>query len=360
LTSLQLAYPAHADQHARSHHPLFFCFSHTPLRKGIRDERTADGVLNLMYDGTEYANIPPVWNYLQLPGTVIRQAGPTPDCDTVTQHSPFAFVGGVSTGELGAGASAQRLEGRGLSQLRAWFFFDHAVVAVSENRTLAEHADDPSASVVMTLASQALQGAVTAKLVGQSAAALAHGNRTVPAGSLEWLHHKETLYVCLSAPCAHAVTVINANASGDWSTLGAGSGRVNTPLFHAAVDLGEAPPNMVAAAGAGGDLAGYIVVPNTPVGVADTVAKSFAGVRVVVANDTSLAVGAVRDADASGHATVAGGVFPSDVGGTLDFGSGLKVGVNAGECLFARALAQTHTQTHTHTHTHIAESTVCL
>ena len=95
-----------------------------------------------MYDGTEYVDIPPVWNYLQLPGTVIRQSGPEPNCDTVEQHSPFAFVGGVSTGGRGIGVSAQQLEGRGMSQLRAWFFMKSGgdvgsgVIAVSVNRTL--------------------------------------------------------------------------------------------------------------------------------------------------------------------------------------------------------------------------------
>jgi chondroitin AC lyase len=289
-------------------------------REGVQDEHTADGVLNVYQDGTEYYKVPPVWDYMRLPGTVIRQAGRRPSCGTTVQSSPCEFVGGVSGGQLTTGTSAQQLVSRGLQQLRSWFFFDTAIVALASNMSLTNPADPtPESPVIMTLAAQALDGNVVIKLVGNDTPlTLPSGNRTYPAKHVEWILHKRLAYVCTPMPCGGEVEVVNMPVAGNWNTLGAQSGEVHTPLFSATVNLGPSPivANMHLPP------TGYIVFPESTV---DTILHSLS-LLDVVSDPAHLAVGAVLRT--SSLTTFAGGVFPSSTGGVLDFG-GLTVGVNA-------------------------------
>lgn len=288
--------------------------------EGFMDEHTADGVLNIYQDGTEFAEIPPVWDYMKLPGTVTRQYGPPPSCSTTSQHSPFEFVGGVSTGSLRSGTSAQQLVSRGLRQLRSWFFFNHAVLALATNLSLTEKSA-PDVPIFLTMAAQALVGDVVVKITtSDTSSILPHGNHSFEPGQIEWILHNRLAYVCVPTPCGGAVTIVNEVVTGDWKSIGAGSGRVETALFSAMVDV------PLQASGNIHPSPGYLVIPNSTVDTISISAASHANTTVVT-DPNSLAVGAMNHPTSGPISMSAGGVFPTK--GSLSFAPVMTASVDA-------------------------------
>ena len=305
--------------------------------EGKTDEHTADGLLNLYYDGHDYDAIYPAWDWQQLPGITGALLQDKPDCSTTNQQTAEAFVGGVQG--RNAGGATQSLDARGVSTLRTWALGD--VIAAVATRV---HGRQSGVNVTLTAAQRILRGPVTLQLAGASQPETlpAETHRWLGANALRWLHHDNTGYLCLqlsgggteeagrrggssggagssiaptpSTACP-AVELYAANRTGSWSTIGVHPGNVTVPIFGLHLQLG-AEPN--------GAALGYIVVPRITAEAMPALAMAAANVSASTAGDGP----AVKVPSEGGALMVA--AFEGDTGGTAgaDLGSGWAVTVD--------------------------------
>jgi chondroitin AC lyase len=203
--------------------------------EGLKNYHLADGV-NLIYrSGNEYDDIMPAWNWRKLPGTTVEQGTyslkPAADWGVAGTST---YAGGISDGTYAA--TAFRYSRRNVAARKAWFFFDHAFVA------LGADIDAPSATsqVETTLNQSLLNGPVTYRDSTTT--------RTLPTGSstlsgLQWVHHDGTGYFFNQVPAS--ATLQAAAQSGTWQSLNTGydTTSVSKNVFALSIRHGTAFSN---------------------------------------------------------------------------------------------------------------------
>ena len=194
------------------------------------------GLTWIVHRGDEYDNIFPVLDWGRLPGVTSAHMA-TSNIKRLTQ--PESFVGGVSDGRYGAAAmDFDQLSTRGH---KAWFFFDHEMVALGAGITSSR--DEP---VNTTLNQTLLHGP-----------ALVDGNAVAAGGSSEphasWVLHDGVGYVF---PKPTAIHVKTRPRTGNWKSINLqySDDPVTKPVFTLWIDHGVHPQNAAYA---------YVVLPDT-------------------------------------------------------------------------------------------------
>lgn len=173
--------------------------------EGLANHYRGDGTNYLSLTGKEYSRLPPVYDWMKIPGTTIMQSDKMPPENEIQKNGLTDFVGGVSNGVYGAAAFDFKSPHNPLSAKKSWFFFDKEYICLGAGLTSSS-----SRTVVTTLEQSHLMGDVVIS---------SDKNRTVlPQGKhlqkeADWLYHNQVGYlfhtkqnVCLS----------NEEEKGDW------------------------------------------------------------------------------------------------------------------------------------------------
>lgn len=215
--------------------------------ENLLSTQMADGALLLYKTGREYRNIPPVWDYTEIPG--ITTNIPADTC-TPFRNGSYAefrggnpFTGGLVLSDSVDGASAMILERNGLKAGKAWFFSENYIICRGTGIS------SPQVSAVRpvrtTVAQQLAVSPVTVTLnngkkqtyqIGQP---IIFQNPTWPvliehAGVGYWFPEPET---------AKAVTVSSGPVTGNWGRFAAmyDTTPVTENIFSITISHGSAP-----------------------------------------------------------------------------------------------------------------------
>jgi len=194
------------------------------------------GLTWIVQRGDEYKDIFPVLDWGRLPGVTSAHIV-TPNVKRLTQ--PESFVGGVSDGTYGA--AALDFDQMSTQGHKAWFFFDHEMVALGNG--ISSLRDEP---VNTTLNQTLLHGPVL--LDGHP---LGEGEANVPRAS--WVLHDGFGY---AFPEPTAISVRAAPQTGDWNSINEmySDDPVTAPVFSLWIDHGVHPH---------GATYSYVVLPGT-------------------------------------------------------------------------------------------------
>ena len=185
------------------------------------------GLTYIAPTGKEYFNIFPVWDWAHLPG-VTSPAVVYPIKNNFKQ--PNSFVGGVSDGTHGACAMKLDIEspGESLHAQKAWFFFDHEIVALGSG--ISSTLGDP---VDTTLNQTLLKGPVVVD--GKT---IEDGEHDLKAVS--WVLHAGIGYLF---PAKTDVVLHNTTQTGSWQSISSSEGPepVSEKVFSLWVNHGAKP-----------------------------------------------------------------------------------------------------------------------
>lgn len=194
------------------------------------------GLTWIVRRGDEYDNIFPVLDWGRLPGVTSAHMA-TANVKRLTQTE--SFVGGVSDGNYGAAAmDFDQMSTRGH---KAWFFFDHEMVALGAGVNSSR--DEP---VNTTLNQTLMHGPVVV-----DGHAFAEGESRLPQAS--WALHDGVGYVF---PQPTEIFVKTMPQTGDWKSINLqySDEPVTKPVFSLWIDHGVHPQNASYA---------YVVLPDT-------------------------------------------------------------------------------------------------
>lgn len=173
--------------------------------EGLTNHYRADGTNYLSLAGNEYTGLPPVYDWMKIPGTTIMQSEKMPPENEIQKHGLTDFVGGISNGLYGAAAFDFKSPHNPLSAKKAWFFFDNEYICLGSGLN-----SSTSRSVVTTLEQS--------RLMGDVVISSANDIKTLQRGKHQpektsWVYHNKTGYlfhtqqnICLS----------NEEAKGSW------------------------------------------------------------------------------------------------------------------------------------------------
>ena len=227
--------------------------------ENLLGSRQSDGRMNLVLRGDEYfgRDIFPVLDWTRLPGTTVEQKA-----DTANDTYGFgrnAIAGGTSDGRNGVTAMDLMPLDSVLTAKKAWFFFDDAIVFLTNSIT------SPGTSRVETVVNQWPLRSSTSPLVrGTDWAALE--------GIGYWF------------PNDTNVRTLRETRTGSWSALGASTDATQRshPFVTLWFDHGTAPVNATAE---------YVIVPNV---TADQM-RRWAAARPILIFANNDRVSAARD-----------------------------------------------------------------
>jgi chondroitin AC lyase len=207
--------------------------------ENLRGWHLAEGVTALRLTGDEYFDIFPLWNWRLLPGLTAHQhEGPYKEMTWgAGARGTTAFAGGVMANGYGAtGFDHQR---EGLHARKAWFMFDHELVALGADIT-SQTSDFPVATALdqswargeVSLGSGALRA---------EGAALTTGSTELP--DARWLDHGSVRYWF---PSPTPLTVSRETRKGEWNVINksvpvGGRGSAQGEVFTAAINHGQNP-----------------------------------------------------------------------------------------------------------------------
>ncbi|KAH8102633.1 polysaccharide lyase family 8 protein [Cristinia sonorae] len=187
----------------------------------------SDGTVYTYMQGTEYEDIAAAWDWNLIPG-ITTDFGATPlTCGGAEHFGIHAFVGGASTGKVGAAAMQYtNPTTKALSWQKAWFFLDDDVQHVM----IPSISHTSNASVYSVLDQKRLRGPV---LINNS-----------PMNELGNSVHPETLWhdnigYAFSSTSQAALSVQTGTKTGDWGAIGISTqGNATVDLFAAWLNHG--------------------------------------------------------------------------------------------------------------------------
>lgn len=169
----------------------------------------SDGALFTYVQGNEYEDIAAAWDWNLIPGITTDYTATPLSCDKARVQGIEAFVGGVSTGAIGAFAMRYtNPTTRNLSWQKSWFFFDNDVQHVTVSNLTSK-----SSQPVFSVLDQKLH----------SGTVYVDGNPTNTANftSFKSLWHNNVGYTFDSSLSANAhLSVRIGTRSGSWSAIG--------------------------------------------------------------------------------------------------------------------------------------------
>ena len=274
----------------------------------ILAEHASDGLLNVYGDlataGSEYVAPPgnpnsifPLWDWQGLNGITVEHSVPLEKCGAGDEWPVIdtAFVGAACDGQ--ALAFAMDTATHSLTAARSWLFFDGAIIALAARIT-----DSARVNVRTALASRLLPlaptgaGAVAIGFAnGTSVAALADGAYSWPATAVSWAAAGGNVYVPAVLGGAGADAALLGlsvgTVTGNWSTIGAYSGKSTGRLLAANLDHSGG-----GASGAANAAYAYAIVPAVAPADAAAAAASLSGVDRACIVNTAAVQGAAHPA----------------------------------------------------------------
>ncbi|MGJ8639073.1 MAG: polysaccharide lyase family 8 super-sandwich domain-containing protein [Opitutaceae bacterium] len=199
-----------------------------------------DGTFLLYQSGSEYDEMPALWDWRRLPGTTCDQGfGDLSPDGAIGSYGNTSFVGGLAHGATGVAAMIYKRNQ--LNARKAWFFTEDAVVC------LGAGIGGEALGTVLTSVQQSHRSGEVSTSVG----AFSAGVQTLPEGS--WVHHAGIGYELLSPSLLHVESV-----DGNWNV--AFPTRTDRPVtgavFSLWIDHGQSPS---------GAMYAYAVHPQTSV-----------------------------------------------------------------------------------------------
>ncbi|KAI0662798.1 galactose mutarotase-like protein [Cubamyces menziesii] len=191
----------------------------------------ADGTVYTYLQGNEYEDIAAAWDWNLIPGITNDYAATPLTCDHEQFTGKEAFVGGVSTGSIGAAAMRYTNPYTGTLQFqKAWFFLDgdvqHVMVSSINSST--------SNPVVSVLDQKRLNGKVYV-----NGLPLSHGGNFTLARSL-WHDNVGYTFDQGLFDGKFDLAVDFGPRSGDWATIGISTvGETTVNLFSAWINHGS-------------------------------------------------------------------------------------------------------------------------
>jgi chondroitin AC lyase len=173
--------------------------------EGLTNHYRGDGTNYISLTGEEYRDLPPVYDWMRIPGTTTMLSETMPPENEIQKMGISEFVGGVSNGLYGAAVFDFKSPHNPLSAKKAWFFFDKEYVCLGAGLNSSS-----SRSVVTTLDQVRLQGDVI----------LSAANKVsqLPSGEyspekVDWVYHNRVGYIF---PTNQSVRLSNTVAKGSW------------------------------------------------------------------------------------------------------------------------------------------------
>jgi chondroitin AC lyase len=224
----------------------------TLLRENRRGRKLNWGDHYILTAGSNYAGLPPVWDWELLPGVTSAT-----DIDTIQRQ---AFVGAIGTTYSSGAAVMDYAVGTGeattLTARKFWVTHSGRVVGLigALNRTV------PGAPVRTALDQRRLQGPVTVEdAAGVSVLPLGKTSRQ----GVRWILHDGLLYVPLGG---ETVSFSLGPVTGSWNdiNLNYGAEPVTEPIFLAVLEHGTAPASAAS---------GFVILPCNSVATAKKLTK---------------------------------------------------------------------------------------
>lgn len=222
----------------------------------------------------QYVDIFPVWDFRRLPGTTEELDTPLLPCegyDTwISEMNYTSFVGGSSDGMYGT--AAMDVWSGTLRKHGAWLFGDSAFVHMGAGI----RCDMPGTDAGTTFANHLLEGAI---VVQRGASGALRDPQTLAPGEynltdVQWLFHaryasgtRGTAYIPITSSAATLEAAL-VNRTGDWASLGTGSGSITRATLTVLARHGACPLNNVSLA--------YAVMPNVSLPEVEAFASSLA------------------------------------------------------------------------------------
>ena len=234
--------------------------------EGKKLDYVAMGAVAVYRTGTEFNDIPAVWDWRRIPGTTTSDA-PMLTCSGLTFFRPVSssFVGGVSTGSVGATAiTILPTMVAGVQALKSCFFHNSGLACFGSAIT------SPNYAAYTTVANRLLQNsAVYSALTSAPSTAYKTGTQLLacPTNAINWCtawaHHDNTGYF-FYIPVGVTVS-INAdyNRTGTWQDVGMGTGSVTADVLSITFNHGIVKGNSTAAKNSSSSSSsyGYMVLP---------------------------------------------------------------------------------------------------
>lgn len=214
----------------------------------------SDGSTHIATSGSEYYNIPAVWDWSRIPGTTV------PYITTIPLRTAWGvnfgtttFAGGVSDSVYGV--SALQFSDYNTQARKAWFFFDKEVVCLGAG--ISSTATQP---INTTVNQCLLSGTVSAKING-AVSTLANGTYNYN-NTLKWITHNGVSYYF---PAGGNMQLSMQAQTGTWNSINNGGTTTvqNMNVFKLWFDHGSTPANGTYA---------YYVLPGQDMSTYDTAA----------------------------------------------------------------------------------------
>ena len=212
----------------------------------------SDGSTHIAANGSEYYNIPAVWDWSRIPGTTV------PYITTIPLRTPWGvnfgtttFAGGVSDSLYGV--SALQFSDYNTQARKAWFFFDNEVVCLGAG--ISSTATQP---INTTVNQCLLNGSVSANVNG-AVSTITNGTYSYN-NTLKWITHNGISYYF---PSGGQVQLSMQSQSGTWKSINNGGTTTvqNMDVFQLWFNHGNAPTN---------DTYAYYVLPGQNMATYDT------------------------------------------------------------------------------------------
>lgn len=206
-------------------------YSESGNGEGIKHRYFGDGINLVLVRGDEYDGIQPLWNYERLPGLTAEQDGTVRPEDDWGVPGKESFAGSVSDGR--SAVAAMRLDHDGVSGLKSWFLFDHAVVAVGSDICAPDSSDE-----VFTTLNQSLieENPVIGWMESDKTWP---ENGVISSDEVSWAWQPGIGYVFLDDEVD--VRIEREDVTADWTSIGVRKGRESGNVFSVSINHGIKP-----------------------------------------------------------------------------------------------------------------------
>lgn len=235
--------------------------------EGLTNHYRGDGSNYLSLTGEEYNGLPPVYDWMKIPGTTIMQSEEMPPETEIQKRGLTDFVGGLSNGLYGAAVFDFKSPHNPLSAKKAWFFFDKEYICLG-----ARLNSSTSRPVVTTLNQCRLEGDFAVSDGGKQFIAEQGSHLLKDAG---WVYHGNTGYIF---PVRQAVNISIEQATGNWHKINrqtdSSKETVRENVFKLWIDQGSRLDNAIYE---------YVVMPAATI---EEVKKYGSSPRIVTISNT--------------------------------------------------------------------------
>lgn len=172
--------------------------------EGLRNHYRGDGTNYLTLHGDEYHSLPPVYDWMRIPGVTSVITDEMPSYKEIQKAGKMDFAGAVTDGYYASAAFDFISSHHPLKGKKSWFFFDDEYICLGAGI----HSESDN-EVVTTLNQTTLKSEVTT-----DKGILPEGEHHLE--GVKWIHHDKVTYIF---PYQQDVYLNNQAVSGYWSNI---------------------------------------------------------------------------------------------------------------------------------------------